>query len=262
MKDILKLPAGNALAFTINPAILIYPQAQVQDEEGTDEAHELAVPEIANATLAVFASSGLQRFLPFTINEEGFSATFPSDLAPTKYGLRISGTINGQPACFSTPDFIEVVSNAEELHVPDTTLFTYSLNLIEVPLYSDDAEEEIEDEEPSIPSDEPNYGCGCDCDGCNGGERPGDSEFIPSEDTDTPAEPIYHTLTLHTTNAELGMVEGAGTYEEGIAVVVKAIPTQEGAFKVWNDGHNAAERVVIMDKDYDLTAEFEVNTAS
>ena len=64
------------------------------------------------------------------------------------------------------------------------------------------------------------------------------------------------TLAIMVTPAEGGSVTGAGIYDAGTEVSVKAIPNEGYKFVGWDDGETFASRTVTMDNDMTLTATF------
>ena len=64
------------------------------------------------------------------------------------------------------------------------------------------------------------------------------------------------TLTLLVTPTEGGSVTGAGTYDAGTEVEVKAIPNEGYEFSEWEDGDNFPSRKVTMNEDMTLMATF------
>ncbi|MBQ7388727.1 MAG: hypothetical protein IJW01_05115, partial [Paludibacteraceae bacterium] len=60
------------------------------------------------------------------------------------------------------------------------------------------------------------------------------------EKTDDPKDPtdipLVYTLTVLSSNEEMGTVTGGGSYEEGTEVTLTATPTSDGyAFVKWSD---------------------------
>ena len=64
------------------------------------------------------------------------------------------------------------------------------------------------------------------------------------------------TLAIMVTPSEGGSVTGAGTYDAGTEVSVKAIPNEGYEFSEWDDGDNFPTRKVTMNEDMTLTATF------
>ena len=64
------------------------------------------------------------------------------------------------------------------------------------------------------------------------------------------------TLAIMVTPSEGGSVTGAGTYDAGTQVSVKAIPNEGYEFVDWEDGETFASRTVTMDNDMTLMATF------
>lgn len=67
----------------------------------------------------------------------------------------------------------------------------------------------------------------------------------------------FHTLTLGVTPQGGGACTGAGSYPEGTAVTIQAIPASGYSFVKWSDDDTNATRSVVMDDDKNLTAQFE-----
>ena len=81
-------------------------------------------------------------------------------------------------------------------------------------------------------------------------------------DTETPGgEVAKYTLTLAASPSNGGTVTGAGEYEAGTEVAVKATANSGYTFKKWSDGNTNAERMVTVDGDMSLTATFEATSA-
>ena len=89
----------------------------------------------------------------------------------------------------------------------------------------------------------------------------------PSTGTETPgggsSEDVVskYTLGLVASPAGGGTVTGAGEYEAGTEVAVKATANSGYTFKKWSDGNTNAERMVTVDGDKSLTATFEATSA-
>ena len=83
-------------------------------------------------------------------------------------------------------------------------------------------------------------------------ETPGDS---------TGGEVAKYTLTLAASPSNGGTVTGAGVYDAGSDVTVKATANSGYTFKKWSDGDTNAERMVTVDGDKSLTATFEATSA-
>ena len=69
------------------------------------------------------------------------------------------------------------------------------------------------------------------------------------------AKTIY-TVSLASSDAAMGSVEGAGEYKEGTSVTIKAVPETGYVFKRWSDGDTNAERTFTIGENMDLTALF------
>ena len=88
----------------------------------------------------------------------------------------------------------------------------------------------------------------------------------PSTEPETPgggSEDVVtkYTLGLVASPAGGGTVTGAGEYEAGTEVAVKATANSGYTFKKWSDGDTNAERMVTVDGDKSLTATFEATSA-
>lgn len=64
-----------------------------------------------------------------------------------------------------------------------------------------------------------------------------------------------YTVKLSCNTAQ-GSVNGAGSYDAGAEVTIKAIPLEGYKFSQWSDGVTTQTRKLTMDKNYDLTATF------
>ena len=69
-----------------------------------------------------------------------------------------------------------------------------------------------------------------------------------------------YTLSLTASPSDGGTVTGAGEYEAGTAVAVKATAKSGYTFKTWSDGNTNAQRTVTMDAAKSLTATFEATS--
>ena len=94
---------------------------------------------------------------------------------------------------------------------------------------------------PSQPGNKPSGG------GSQVGGDSGDSQPQPTG---------KKTLAIMVTPTEGGSATGAGTYDAGTKVEVKAIPNEGYKFVGWDDGESFASRTVTMDNDMTLTATF------
>ena len=84
----------------------------------------------------------------------------------------------------------------------------------------------------------------------------------PSTEPETPGgEVAKYTLTLAASPSNGGTVTGAGVYDAGSEVTIKAAPASGYTFKKWSDGNTNAERMVTVDGDMSLTATFEATSA-
>ena len=89
----------------------------------------------------------------------------------------------------------------------------------------------------------------------------------PSTEPETPgggsSEDVVtkYTLGLVASPSNGGTVTGAGEYEAGTEVAVKATANSGYTFKKWSDGDTNAERMVTVDGDMSLTATFEATSA-
>ena len=90
----------------------------------------------------------------------------------------------------------------------------------------------------------------------------------PSTEPETPgggsSEDVVtkYTLGLVASPAGGGTVTGAGVYDAGAEVAVKATANSGYTFKKWSDGNTNAERMVTVDGDMSLTATFEATSPS
>ena len=82
------------------------------------------------------------------------------------------------------------------------------------------------------------------------------------EKTDDPKDPtdipLVYTLTVLSSNEEMGTVTGGGSYEEGTEVTLTATPTSDGyAFVKWSDENTDNPRALTVAEDLELTAIFD-----
>ena len=76
--------------------------------------------------------------------------------------------------------------------------------------------------------------------------------------TDEPTDPKTYTLTVLSSNEEMGTVTGGGSYEEGTEVTLTATPTSDGyAFVKWSDENTDNPRALTVAEDLELTAIFD-----
>lgn len=66
----------------------------------------------------------------------------------------------------------------------------------------------------------------------------------------------YYNVTAFVSPVDAGMVTGAGTYEAGTSVTLKAIPNAGYSFSQWNDGSTANPRTVTVNNNMSFTAYF------
>ena len=77
----------------------------------------------------------------------------------------------------------------------------------------------------------------------------------PKDPTDIP---LVYTLTVLSSNEEMGTVTGGGSYEEGTEVTLTATPTSDGyAFVKWSDENTDNPRALTVAEDLELTAIFD-----
>lgn len=79
------------------------------------------------------------------------------------------------------------------------------------------------------------------------------------DDTIIP-QPVYYTVTLSANDSAWGSVFGAGTYEEGTTVEIKARANSGYHFVDWNDGVSDSVRTIFVTSDTNLIASFAANT--
>ncbi|MGM9818180.1 MAG: hypothetical protein ACI30B_04270, partial [Paludibacteraceae bacterium] len=82
------------------------------------------------------------------------------------------------------------------------------------------------------------------------------------EKTDDPKDPtdipLVYTLTVLSSNEEMGTVTGGGSYEAGTEVTLTATPTSEGyAFVKWSDENTDNPRTLTVTGNSELTAIFD-----
>ena len=76
--------------------------------------------------------------------------------------------------------------------------------------------------------------------------------------TDEPTDPKTYTLTVLSSNEEMGTVTGGGSYEEGTEVTLTATPTSDGyAFVKWSDENTDNPRTLTVTGNLELTAIFD-----
>ncbi len=103
---------------------------------------------------------------------------------------------------------------------------------------------------PSQPGNKPSGGGSGDNTGAGSGSQVGgggDSQPQPSG---------KKTLAIMVTPSEGGSATGAGIYDAGTEVSVKAIPNEGYEFVDWEDGETFASRTVTMNEDMTLMATF------
>ncbi len=69
-------------------------------------------------------------------------------------------------------------------------------------------------------------------------------------------EVLINSYTLTVLSSEGGSVTGGGEYEEGTEVTVSATPEEGYEFTGWSDGESSQSRVVTINSDISLSAEF------
>ncbi len=89
----------------------------------------------------------------------------------------------------------------------------------------------------------------------NGGDYNGSTD---GDGGSTPPEATMYALTLAASPANAGTVTGAGNYEEGEEVEIKATPKSGYNFLQWSDGVTDATRTLTIEGDMSLTATFEI----
>ena len=104
---------------------------------------------------------------------------------------------------------------------------------------------------PSQPGNKPSGGNSCDNKPSGGGSQVG------GDSGDSQPQPTgKKTLAILVTPTEGGSVTGAGTYDAGTEVEVKAIPNEGYEFSEWEDGDNFPTRTVTVNEDTTLMATF------
>lgn len=68
---------------------------------------------------------------------------------------------------------------------------------------------------------------------------------------------VFHTLTLGVAPQGGGACTGAGSYPEGTAVTIQAVPASGYVFVKWSDENTNATRSITLNEDKNLTAHFE-----
>ena len=69
-------------------------------------------------------------------------------------------------------------------------------------------------------------------------------------------EVLINSYTLTVLSSEGGSVTGGGEYEEGTEVTISATPEEGYEFTGWSDGESSQSRVVTINSDISLSAEF------
>ncbi|MBQ7210231.1 MAG: InlB B-repeat-containing protein, partial [Paludibacteraceae bacterium] len=72
-------------------------------------------------------------------------------------------------------------------------------------------------------------------------------------------EQITYTLTLLSSDEQMGQVSGAGTYPVNTEVDIEAVAFEHFRFVSWSDGNTEAKRTIVLTADLTLTAQFEVD---
>ena len=79
-----------------------------------------------------------------------------------------------------------------------------------------------------------------------------------NQNEDETPDPVTYTLTVLSSNEEMGTVTGGGSYEEGTEVTLTATPTSDGyAFMKWSDENTDNPRALTVAEDLELTAIFD-----
>ena len=79
-----------------------------------------------------------------------------------------------------------------------------------------------------------------------------------NQNEDETPDPVTYTLTVLSSNEEMGTVTGGGSYEEGTEVTLTATPTSDGyAFVKWSDENTDNPRALTVAEDLELTAIFD-----
>ena len=108
---------------------------------------------------------------------------------------------------------------------------------------------------PSQPGNKPSGG-GSGSDSGDNNPSGGGSQ-VGGDSGDSRSKPSgKKTLAIMVTPAEGGSVTGAGTYDAGTEVEVKAIPNEGYEFSEWEDGDNFPTRTVTVNEDTTLMATF------
>ena len=72
---------------------------------------------------------------------------------------------------------------------------------------------------------------------------------------------VYYTLMVDATEGgSVDVSPQAEQYEAGTQVIVTATPNEGYEFVTWSDGNTSAQRTIVMDKNYSLTATFRSTT--
>ena len=79
-----------------------------------------------------------------------------------------------------------------------------------------------------------------------------------NQNEDETPDPVTYTLTVLSSNEEMGTVTGGGSYEEGTEVTITATPTSDGyAFVKWSDENTDNPRTLTVTGNLELTAIFD-----
>ena len=69
-------------------------------------------------------------------------------------------------------------------------------------------------------------------------------------------DPTQYTLKVNAGEGGKVSTEG-GTYDEGTQVTITASPVNCYNFTQWSDGVTSSERIITLDKNFEITANFE-----
>ena len=162
--------------------------------------------------------------------------------------LRANRPVNGRPATEAYRVALALKYRYKFSSI-NQVIYKYLNDDLQVvfPNSGNDADSEAPKPSPSQPGNKPSGGSPS---GGASGDNKGDG-------TDSQPQPSgKKTLTLLVTPTEGGSVTGAGTYDVGTEVEVKAIPNKGYEFSEWEDGDNFPTRKVTMNEDMTLMATF------
>ena len=94
------------------------------------------------------------------------------------------------------------------------------------------------------------------CDKTDEPKDPSTEQNGGNQNEDETPDPVTYTLTVLSSNEEMGTVTGGGSYEEGTEVTITATAERGFMFIEWNDENTDNPRVVTVTSDMTYTATF------